>query len=927
MQENSQMPGGMSYINTGEPQPKPPPRLETGVLGWMRENLFSSIGNTLLTIVGLLLSVYTVFNITHWIVAEGNWLAIIANLRQFMVGSFPPQYMWRIQLVTVFSTFVLGMAVAIWIRQIARIMFVTVVAIIAIVLLLPPITKLLIPLPDYYDLAGQGTIQTGSATEVALSQFAFIGQANEQVSVRLADSEIASEEILADLNGYASVAANTLRNAAANRLTLIAQRDELERRLQEHRERIFSGGIPLLTEAQVAAFNATLDAMVIPAPIIENYAVNSIDVQVSVTNAATGELLGEPIVLTSGEDVATFTLPADGWYILEKVDNNPVEVEDTGEETPTPAVPATNSQDIRNVSGIAPSTQGNTDTATADAIGGTVALLDIQGIYPVLQASVYDVQQERFVASFTRATDFFRISQPVPRDDTNTALPYIVINSNQYRGERSWADYIRAYVTPFFDSIKFSVTIVLVVGMLGYFTAANIKRLTRNAGNKVWTSFDSLQVWVAVLVMLTLLMGPVNIQLPFISFELASSALKVVAVVLLAVYIVGLLTMRANANTATSLGSTGFILIPIVMWIYINGFYFTTAVALGGVVALALQCLAVYRLGQRNGWNGWLPRKGAVDGSMIIVIASLVSYIALVLMMNRINGGGWAGWIVWLGFIPLLISALLGTSLSTPDALTDSPPRAVLIPFFIAGLIIAVIFFSGVGLQPATTSWLFEPTNPNTWSGLLLTMILTVYGVIISFPIGIGLALGRRSDLPLIKYLCIGYIELIRGIPFITVLFFMNLMIPLIDPRLAAVPNGFRAIVATIAFSAAYMAENVRGGLQSLPPGQTEAAKALGLNTWQTTLLITLPQALRAVIPALVGQFIGLFKDTSLVTIIGLIDLTGVVKSMVVQPEFPDTQLEGLVFVSVIYFVVSYVLAYISRLLEASGSGATRRMT
>src|SRR5688572_2047626 len=102
MQENSQMPGGMSYINTGEPQPKLPPRLETGVLGWMRENLFSSIGNTLLTIVGLLLSIYTVFNITHWIVAEGNWLAIIANLRQFMVGSFPPQYMWRIQLVTVF---------------------------------------------------------------------------------------------------------------------------------------------------------------------------------------------------------------------------------------------------------------------------------------------------------------------------------------------------------------------------------------------------------------------------------------------------------------------------------------------------------------------------------------------------------------------------------------------------------------------------------------------------------------------------------------------------------------------------------------------------------------------------------------------------------------------------------------------------------
>ena len=195
-----------------------------------------------------------------------------------------------------------------------------------------------------------------------------------------------------------------------------------------------------------------------------------------------------------------------------------------------------------------------------------------------------------------------------------------------------------------------------------------------------------------------------------------------------------------------------------------------------------------------------------------------------------------------------------------------------------------------------------------------------------AFPIGIGLALGRRSDLPLIKYLCTAYIELVRGSPFITVLFFMQLFIPLINSDFNQVPGSYRAIAATIAFSAAYLAENVRGGLQSLPPGQAEAAKALGLNPWQSISLITLPQALRAVIPALVGQFIGLFKDTSLVTIVGLIDLVGFVNAMVVQAEFIGTRLEGLLFISILYFVVSYVMSYISRLLEASGSGSTRRM-
>jgi general L-amino acid transport system permease protein len=133
-------------------------------------------------------------------------------------------------------------------------------------------------------------------------------------------------------------------------------------------------------------------------------------------------------------------------------------------------------------------------------------------------------------------------------------------------------------------------------------------------------------------------------------------------------------------------------------------------------------------------------------------------------------------------------------------------------------------------------------------------------------------------------------------------------------------------MVAVTLFSAAYLAENVRGGLQSLPPGQEEAAKALGLAGWQVTLYITLPQALRAVIPALVGQFISLYKDTSLVAIVGLTDLTGVTRNVAAQTEFQGLLRETYVFISIIYFSFSYVMSIVSRRIEASGSGAARRV-
>lgn len=218
-------------------------------------------------------------------------------------------------------------------------------------------------------------------------------------------------------------------------------------------------------------------------------------------------------------------------------------------------------------------------------------------------------------------------------------------------------------------------------------------------------------------------------------------------------------------------------------------------------------------------------------------------------------------------------------------------------------------------------------TDLGRWGGLFLTFMLTIVGIVASFPIGVLLALGRRADgLPAVKYACIAFIEVVRGVPLITVLFLASLALPLVSPQLDTVPQAVRAMVAITLFSAAYLAENVRGGLQSVPPGQAEAARALGMNPVQVTLFITLPQALRAVIPALVGQCIALFKDTSLVAIVGLLDLTKSADSVVAQAEYIGLRREVYVFISVIYFVFSYAMGYVSRKLEQSGSGTARQM-
>ncbi|MBI3453782.1 MAG: amino acid ABC transporter permease [Rhodospirillales bacterium] len=202
------------------------------------------------------------------------------------------------------------------------------------------------------------------------------------------------------------------------------------------------------------------------------------------------------------------------------------------------------------------------------------------------------------------------------------------------------------------------------------------------------------------------------------------------------------------------------------------------------------------------------------------------------------------------------------------------------------------------------------------WGGLPLTLILATFGIALAFPLSIFLALGRRSNLPAIRALSIVYIELIRGVPLITLLIMASVMFPLFLPEGVSIDKLLRAQVAIILFSAAYLAEVVRGGLQAIPKGQFEAADSLGLSYWQKTAKIILPQALQLVIPPLVNTFIGLFKDTSLVLIIGLFDLLTSAKGALLEPAWLGFGVEVYFFVSVIYFAFCFAMSRYSQNLE-----------
>ena len=230
----------------------------------------------------------------------------------------------------------------------------------------------------------------------------------------------------------------------------------------------------------------------------------------------------------------------------------------------------------------------------------------------------------------------------------------------------------------------------------------------------------------------------------------------------------------------------------------------------------------------------------------------------------------------------------------------------------VAVFVIILLLLRGIPGVPG-----LEPVSVIYWGGIMLNLLLAVGGIVLSFPIGIALALGRRTRLPVVKALCVAFIEVFRGVPLITLLFMSSVLVPLAFPEGFPLNRLLRAGIVITMFSAAYMAENVRGGLQALHPGQAEAARALGLPSWQTMMLISLPQAIRNVIPAIVGQFIALFKDTSLVYIIGMLDIVEISRSFIQgNVEYLASTKELFIFLAFAFWVFTYGMSYVSRKVE-----------
>jgi general L-amino acid transport system permease protein len=303
-------------------------------------------------------------------------------------------------------------------------------------------------------------------------------------------------------------------------------------------------------------------------------------------------------------------------------------------------------------------------------------------------------------------------------------------------------------------------------------------------------------------------------------------------------------------------------------------------------------------------WGAW----GGTVRTFAITLGAGFVFLALIPIDLHPPSGDDLDLLLRLGFLlnPVLIvgGLLLGR-------LPAVKSRLILVLWLVSFVLTMVL------LQGFRSSQVLPRVESGLWGGLLLTFLLALVGIVASFPIGVLLALGRQSSLPVLRIFCTLFIEMVRGVPLVTILFMFSIILPLFLPPEIRIDRVLRAMLAMTFFAAAYMAENVRGGLQAIPRGQYEAARAVGLNGFQTMALIVLPQALRAVIPAIVGQFIALFMDTTLAIIVGLVELLAVGKAVLnsnIQWLLLDK--EVYLFIAVVFWIFTYSMSYASRRLE-----------
>jgi general L-amino acid transport system permease protein len=296
--------------------------------------------------------------------------------------------------------------------------------------------------------------------------------------------------------------------------------------------------------------------------------------------------------------------------------------------------------------------------------------------------------------------------------------------------------------------------------------------------------------------------------------------------------------------------------------------------------------------------------------------------IAFWLLRGSASGPG-AGLLDALG-LSLAVAGILAFALSYSTGVRVAPQTLR----FAAGLCLLVAYPLVVRWLLSTSGLLeLRPVSTELWGGLLVTLVVASVGITGSFPVGIALALGRRSRMPFVRWASVGFIEFVRGVPLITVLFMASVMLPLFLPAGVSFDKLLRALVGVALFAGAYMAETIRGGLQAIPRGQFEAAQALGLSYAQRMGLIILPQALKLVIPGIVNSFVGLFKDTSLVLVIGLFDVLGIVQLNLTDAKWfaPSTAMTGYVFAGFVFWVFCFGMSRYSQMIERRLAAGDRR--
>jgi general L-amino acid transport system permease protein len=333
--------------------------------------------------------------------------------------------------------------------------------------------------------------------------------------------------------------------------------------------------------------------------------------------------------------------------------------------------------------------------------------------------------------------------------------------------------------------------------------------------------------------------------------------------------------------TVIGIAILGLVLPPLINWLFISAQWsgpdrsVCATVSQGGV--------------QPDGWSG---------ACWAFVNAKFEQF-----MVGRYTiSERWRVWLVAFMFVALLV----------PLMIPRAPYKGLnaIMLFGVFPIVAFVLLVGGVFGLPYVETQL--------WGGLMVTLVLSFVGIAVSLPLGIVLALGRRSKLPVVKMVCVIFIEAIRGVPLVTVLFMASVMLPLFLPAGMTFDKFLRALIGVALFASAYMAEVIRGGLQAIPKGQYEGADSLGFSYWQKTGLIVLPQALKLVIPGIVNTFIGLFKDTSLVYIIGMFDLLGIVRQNFADAAWASAQtpMSGLVFSGFVFWLFCFGMSRYSMFME-----------